>query len=158
TFDPWAAISKAEFHERQARARETASAEGFDAFVVWSKGGAFMDMSQDVLYLTNHYSQQPFVGDEVGIGSARSHGVCIVPVDGPVTVVIDIPWWRPDLVVADDIRLSIHVVETTADAIRSLGLAQKRLGVVGMSYMTASAYTGLQSQLPGAQLVRADTA
>ncbi len=158
TFDPWTAISKDEFRERQERAREAAAAQGLDAFVVWSKGGAFMDMSQDVLYLTNHYSQQPYVGDEVGIGSARSHGVCIVPVDGPVTVVIDVPWWRPDLVVADDLKLSIHVIETTADAIRSLGLADKRIGVVGMSYMTASAYTGLQSQLPNAQLVRADTA
>jgi Xaa-Pro aminopeptidase len=158
TFDPWTAISKDEFRERQERARQVAASNGLDALVVWSKGGAFMDMSQDVLYLTNHYSQQPFVGDEVGIGSGRSHGVCIVPVDGPVTVVIDVPWWRPDLVVADDVRLSIHVVETTADAIRALGLADRRLGVVGMSYMTASAYTGLQAQLPNAELVRSDTA
>jgi Xaa-Pro aminopeptidase len=158
TFDPWTAISKDEFRQRQDRARAAAAAAGLDAYVVWSKGGAFMDMSQDVLYLTNHYSQQPYVGDEVGIGSGRSHGVCIVPVDGPVTVVIDVPWWRPDLVVADDVRLSIHVVETTADAIRSLGLADKRLGVVGMSYMSASAYVGLQEQLPDAQLLRADTA
>jgi Xaa-Pro aminopeptidase len=158
TFDPWTAISEEEFRERQSQARQAAAAQGLDAYVVWSRGGAFMDMSQDVLYLTNHYSQQPYIGDEVGIGSGRSHGVCIVPVEGPVTAVIDIPWWREDLVVADDVRLSIHVVETTADAIRSLGLASARLGLVGMSYMTASAYTGLQSQLPDAQLIRADTA
>ena len=156
-FDPWTAISRDEFVERQRGAREAAGAQGLDGLVVWSRGGAFMDMSQDVLYLTNHYSQQPYVGDEVGIGSARSHGVCIIPVDGPVTVVIDIPWWREDLVVADDVRLSIHVIETATEAIRSLGLGGARLGLVGMSYMTAAAYVGLTSQLPDVEFVRADT-
>ena len=116
-----------------------------------------MDMSADVLYLTNHYSQQPYMGDEAGIGSARSHGVCILPVDGPSTVVVDVPWWRRDLVVADDVRPSIHVVETAAQAIRDAGLERGRLAIVGASYMTAAAYLGLAEQLPEATLVRADS-
>src|SRR5207253_7257350 len=111
-----------EFRARQDRAREVAGQQGFDGLVVWSRGGAFMDMSQDVLYLTGHYSQQPYMGDEAGIGSARSHGVCILPVEGPTTVVVDVPWWRRDLVVADSVRPSIHVVETASEAIRAAGL------------------------------------
>src|SRR5262249_27459692 len=85
--EPWFAISPAEFRDRQQRVREAAAAAGFDGAIVWSRGGAFMDMSADVLWLTNHYSQQPYMGDEAGIGSARSHGVCVLPVNGPTTVV-----------------------------------------------------------------------
>ncbi len=155
--DPWQAIPAAEFRDRQRRAREAAAAAGFDGVVVWSRGGAFMDMSADVLYLSNHYSQQPYMGDEAGIGSARSHGVVILPVDGSATVVVDVPWWRRDLVVADEVRPTIHVVEGAADAIREAGLATGRLAVVGASYMTAAAWLGLAEQLPDAQLVRADT-
>lgn len=156
TFDPWTAIAKDEFRARQEKARAAAAAAGLDAAVVWSRGGAFLDMSADVLYLTNHYSQQPYMGDEAGIGSARSHGVCIIPVEGGTTVVVDIPWWRKDLVVADDVRASIDVVAATAGAIRDAGLATGRLGIVGTSYMTAAAYNGLARALPEAELVVCD--
>ena len=156
SFDPWTAVTEQEFRQRQQRARAAAREQGFDGAVVWSRGGAFMDMSADVLYLSNHYSQQPYMGDEAGIGTARSHGVVILPVDGPTTVVVDVPWWRRDLVVADDIRPSMHVVETTAEAIRSSGLERGKLALVGASYMTAAAYLGLRELLPEAELVRAD--
>ncbi len=115
-----------------------------------------MDMSADVLYLTNHYSQQPYMGDEAGIGSARSHGVCVLPVDGSSTVVVDVPWWRRDLVVADDVRPTIHVVEGTVEAIRAAGLEGGRLAMVGASYMSAAAWLGLVEQLPDTTFVRAD--
>jgi Xaa-Pro aminopeptidase len=155
--DPWKVVPREEFVERQERARQATAAQGFDAAVVWSRGGAFMDMSADVLYLANHYSQQPYMGDEAGIGSARSHGVVVIPAAGPSTVVVDVPWWRRDLVVADDVRPTIHVVEEAAQAIRDAGLERGRIAVVGASYMTAAAYLGLAEQLPHAQLVRADT-
>ncbi len=155
-FDPWRAVPAEEFKLRQQRARQAAEAGGFDGAIVWSRGGAFMDMSADVLYLSNHYSQQPYMGDEAGIGSARSHGVVVLPVDGPATVVVDVPWWRRDLVVADDVRPSIHVVETAAEAARASGLERGRLALVGASYMTAAAYLGLVEHLPEASLVRAD--
>ena len=156
-FDPWTAISEAEYRERQLRAREATATAGFEGAVVWSRGGAFMDMSADVLYLCNHYSQQPYMGDEAGIGSARSHGVCLLPVDGPTVVMVDIPWWRRDLVVADHVRPSIDVVGTTAKAIREAGLDRSRLAIVGTSYMTAAAFLGLARELPDAELVPADT-
>ncbi len=156
TFDPWTAISREEFLGRQAGAREAAAEAGFDGAIVYSRGGAFVDMHADVLYLTNHYSQQPYMGDEAGVGTARSHGACILPVDGPTTVVVDVPWWRRDLVVADQVRPSIHVTKNVADAVREAGLAQGRLAVVGASYMSAAAYLGLLEELPEASLVRAD--
>ena len=154
--DPWKVIPEQEFRARQERVREAAASRGLDAAVVYSRGGAFMDMSADVLYLTNHYSQQPYMGDEAGVGTARSHGVVIIPADGPTTVVVDIPWWRRDLVVADQVRPSIDVTGATAQVLTDLGLSSGRLGIVGASYMTASAWLGLQAALPTATLVRAD--
>jgi Xaa-Pro aminopeptidase len=156
TFDPWTAIGPPEFRARQQRLRERVAEQELDGVLVWSRGGAFMDMSADVLYLTGHYSQQPYMGDEAGIGAARSHGVCLVPVDGPVSVVVDIPWWRRDLVVADDVRPTIEVPSAAADAVRSAGLERGRLALVGASSMTAAAYLGLREALPDVELVRAD--
>jgi len=155
-FDPWKAIGPAEFRERQDKVRAAAADQGFDGAIVWSRGGAFMDMSADVLYLTNHYSQQPYMGDDAGIGAARSHGVCLLPVNGPAYAVVDVPWWRRDLVVADEIMPSIHVTRTAAEAVRRAGLERGRLALVGASYMTAAAYLGLVEELPDATIVRAD--
>jgi Xaa-Pro aminopeptidase len=154
--DPWKVVDPSEFRARQDGVRRLAAERGLDGVVVFSRGGAFMDMSHDVLYLANHYSQQPYMGDEAGIGTARSHGVCIVPVEGPVRVVVDIPWWRPDLVVADEITTTIHVIKGTAAALREAGLAKGRVGLVGASYMTAASYLGLVADLPDIELVRED--
>jgi Xaa-Pro aminopeptidase len=96
------------------------------------------------------------MGDETGIGSARSHAAVVVPVEGPTSVAVDIPWWRRDLVVADDVRPSIDVVGSVAGAVRDAGLVDKRLALVGASYMTAAAYIGLRNALPDTEIVQAD--
>jgi Xaa-Pro dipeptidase len=156
TVDPWTAIPAEEFRARQDRARAAAQDAGLDGLVVYSRGGGPVDMSADVLYLTNHYSQQPYVADHVGIGTARSHGVVVLPVDGPCVLVVDIPWWRKDVVVADDVRASIHVSDRVGEALRDTGLAGKRIGLVGASYMSAAAWLGLEAVADGTELARQD--
>ena len=126
-FDPEHAISPGEFRERQDRARAAAAEQGLDGIVVWSRGGGPVDMSADVVYLANHYSQQPYMADHAGIGRARSHGVLVLPVHGPSILVIDVPWWRPDLAVADEVRTGNDVIAKAADAMRSAGLDGRRL-------------------------------
>lgn len=156
TVDREPMIPAEEFRARQHRLREIAAAEGFDGVVVYSRGGGPIDMSADVFYLTNHYSQQPYMTDHVGIGRARSHGVVVLPTNGPGILVVDIPWWRKDIVVADDVRAGNDVTAVTADAIRSAGLAGRRLGLIGASNMTAAAYLGLVGELPDTTFVRSD--
>src|SRR5262249_20150422 len=90
------------------------------------------------------------------LGSACAHGVCVLPVEGPTIVVVDRPYWRTDLVVADDVRFSVHVTETAVDAIRGLGLQHARLALVGANFMSAAAYLGLREGLAGAELVLED--
>lgn len=142
--DPWTFFPAEEYKDRQDRVRKAAQEAGLDGLVVYSRGGGPVDMCADVLYLTNHYSQQPYVADHVGVGSARSHGVVILPVEGPTILVLDIPWWRKDVVVADDVRASIHVTDRVGEALKDAKLYGKRIGVSGTSYMSAAAYIGLQ--------------
>jgi Xaa-Pro aminopeptidase len=156
TFDPEHAIPAAEFRERQDRARAAAAEQGLDGLVVWSRGGGPVDMSADVVYLANHYSQQPYMADHAGIGRARSHGVLVLPVNGPSILVIDVPWWRRDLVVADDVRTGNDVIDKAVDAMRAAGLQNGRIGLVGASHMTAAAYLGFAAALPDVELVRTD--
>jgi Xaa-Pro aminopeptidase len=154
--DPWLAIQPDEFRARQNRAREAAQEAELDGLLVYSRGGAFMDMSADVLYLTNHYSNQPYVADHVGLGNARSHGVVVLPVDGPTVLINDVPWGRRDLTVADDVRYSIHVTDRVGEALRDTGLVDQRVGLVGTSYMTAAAYLGLMQVGGDTTFVRTD--
>jgi ectoine hydrolase len=156
TYDPEHAIAPTEFRERQDRARAAAAERGLDGIVVWSRGGGPVDMSADVVYLANHYSQQPYMADHAGIGRARSHGVLVLPVVGPSILVIDVPWWRPDLAVADEVRTGNDVIAKAADAMRSAGLDGRRVGLVGASHMTAAAYLGFVEALPSVDLVRVD--
>lgn len=154
--DPEHLIPRGEFTERQEKARKAAADQGLDGLVVWSRGGGPVDMSADVVYLANHYSQQPYMADHVGIGRARSHGVLVLPVNGPSVLVMDVPWWRTDLVVADDVRTGNDVVAKAADAVRAAGLADARVGLVGASHMTAAAYLGFREELPALDLRRVD--
>ena len=154
--DPWAYFPREEFLERQDRVRKAAQEAGLDGLVIYSRGGGPVDMHADVLYLTNHYSQQPYVADHVGVGSARSHGVFVMPVEGPSILIVDIPWWRKDVVVADDVRASIHVTRRVGEALKDAKLVGKRIGVSGASYMSAAAYLGLQEVAGDSTLVRVD--
>lgn len=141
--DPWLAISRDEFVDRQVKAQALAQEAGVDGLVVYSRGSNAVNMYADVLYLTNHYSQHPYVHDHSGIGRGRGHGVVVLPVEGPSHLIVDIPWWRPDLVVADDVRVYDDVTRGVGETLGSAGLVGKRLGLVGTSSMSAAAYIGL---------------
>jgi Xaa-Pro aminopeptidase len=156
TVDVEHAIPPEEFRERQDRVRAAAAARGLDGVVVWSRGGGPVDMSADVAYLANHYSQQPYMTDYVGIGSGRSHGVVVIPTTGPSIVVMDIPWWRPDLVVAGDVRTGNDVVALAVDATKAAGLDTKKIGITGTSNMSASAYLAYTAALPAMTVVNTD--
>lgn len=154
--DPWQEIPRHEYRERQNRARQAAEEAGLDGLVVYSRGGGPVDMHADALYLTNHYSQLPYTADHFGVGSAVSHAAVLLPMDGPTVLVVDIPWWRRDVVVADEVRDSMFVTKTVGEALRDTQLTGKRVGLVGIEFMTASAYLGLRNAAPETEFVRMD--
>ncbi|MDE0171447.1 MAG: Xaa-Pro peptidase family protein [bacterium] len=137
-------VPREEFLQRQDSARAKAAVASLDGLVVYSRGGSAVDMHPEVFYLTNHYSPHPYFGDHQELGTARSHAVSVLPVDGPAILIVDGPWWRPDLVVADDVRAASDINSAVGKALRDSGLMGNRIGLVGTSFMSAAAYLGLQ--------------
>ncbi len=122
-------IEPAEFSERQARARTLAAARGLAGLLVWSRGGHTTDRFYDVHWLTGYTSPFPFIPDGPG-WSARSHAALLLPVDGPATLVVDMPAFREDLAVADRFEHADDVAGVTADLLAT-ALPAGRIGVVG---------------------------
>jgi Xaa-Pro aminopeptidase len=73
---------------------------------------------------------------------------------GKVTLVVDGPWWRRDVVVADDVVQAANVPAAAAALLAGCG-AGVRLGLVGASYMSASAYLRFAEEV-GVELLRDD--
>ncbi len=127
-------ISAAEFTERQRRATEAARERGFDALVVWSRGGTSVDFYGDGFYLTNHHSPFP-PNQDTPAWSARSYSGLLLPAEGDPVLVVDLPEFDPDLIHVDDIRSTLHVPQTFAGVLKERGLDGARLGLAGRDTM-----------------------
>jgi Xaa-Pro aminopeptidase len=152
--DPWIAVERSEFLERQDRLRASVAEAGLDAAVIWSRGGGGLDMGADVLWLTNHYTPQPYSGDELGASVGAAHAAAVLAPDGRLTLVVDGPWWRRDVVVADDVVQAVNVPAAAAEVLAGCA-GDGRVGLVGASHMTASVYQHFAADVR-AELVRDD--
>src|ERR1700677_2618245 len=110
-------IAPDESHSRVAHARAEAAARGLDGLVVWSKGGGTLDHYANVLYLTNHYSVFPDIPDQAPYWVGHSNVAAVVPCDGEVVLVSDVPA-DEEFVVADRIDVVADVPGGVGAAIR----------------------------------------
>jgi ectoine hydrolase len=149
-------VDRSEYERRWSRARTEGQARGLDALLVWSRGGAVVDSYADVLYLANHYSQFPLIGDNPPHWAGKSHSAVVLPVVGEPTLVVDIPDWRRDLVSVEDVRFALDLPTAVGDVVRERGLAGGRLGLVGGNALLASPYRLLLDALDGVEIVHAD--
>jgi Xaa-Pro aminopeptidase len=102
-------------------------------------------------YLTNHFPPFPateFDGPIRGLG----HGVFVLPVEGPATLVVDGGFYRDDLVVADEVRVAADLPAGTAAALRDLGLASATVGLVGEDIMPLAFFGELLDEVPDLDL------
>ena len=145
-----------EYHDRWSAAQARARELELDALVVFSRGGGVFDSHWDVFYLANHYPQFPMVRDYPPHWSGRSQSAFILPVDDAPTLVVEIPDWRRDQVVVDDVRFSLTVPEEVAAVLSERGLSESRLGLVGSNAMLAGTYRTLTGACRAAEFVPAD--
>lgn len=138
-------IADHEFASRRAQAQSKASEMGLDALIVWSRSGHTVEAYGDLYYLTNFLSLFPCVPDRP-TWSSRGHGVLILPVDGDGILVTDYLDDPEDRVKVRDIRPSIDVAAGVADVLMETGLADKRLGMVGMMSFLASAHKRMEAR------------
>jgi Xaa-Pro aminopeptidase len=140
------AIEPEEYRERQQRAREAAAARGLRALVSFSRGGGAHDRTADGLWLAGLATPQPFVPDHPGHWRGAGHVVVVVPVDGPVTAVVESEELRP-FAVADELLVADDLV--TAAGKRLSG----RVGVLGADVAPHAWWAALERH---AQLEAAD--
>lgn len=147
-------IAREEFLVRQERARELAAARGWSGILAWGRGASTQDRYADLYYLSNYYTQYPFTPDEPERWRARGHGALVLPVSGSTRLIVDMPAFRDDLAVADDVIFSEDVVGTTAHALRS-AVPNGMIGVMGNEALAWRWHECLRDYL-GPRLIDAD--
>lgn len=146
-------ISPEEIRARQERARQAARERGLDGLVVI--GRSFYDRVGDLAYLSGHFPPFPATAHtpgQVGWG----HGLLVIPVEGPTTLVADPAGVRGDLAVADEVERGSDLAEQAAAALQRRRLATGRLGVVGDDVWSAALKAALAARLPALEMVPAD--
>jgi Xaa-Pro aminopeptidase len=150
-------ISEEEFSERRRRATDLARRKGLDALLVCSRGGGTLDRFADVFYLTNYYSQFPFIPDYDGNWSARAHSFLILPSETQPHLIIDVPDDGSRIRLGNGkITHSELVIESTIDALKNVGLERARVGLIGVDVLPYAWTQRIASALPNLMLEPAD--
>ena len=131
-------IADDEFAARRRAAAGKAADEGFDALLVWSRGGGTTDAYGDVYYLTNFHSLFPVVPD-TSTWASRGHSALILPVDGEPVLLTDYHDDPEDRVKVADIRTVPDLTTGTVEVLKEMGLLDKKIGLVGRQTFLVSA-------------------
>jgi Xaa-Pro aminopeptidase len=153
---PDTSISQTEYEQRWRSAQRECRALGFDALVVWSRGGQTLDSYADVFSLTGHYARFGMAPDFPPHWVGRSHAALILPADDEPTLVVDTPDWLPNRVSVADVRVGSDVPGAAAAAIADHGLGEARVGLIGGSALLLSPYRHLLARCPDVEFVPAD--
>lgn len=157
----WAVVQPGEFRERQDRARRAAAARGLSALLSFSRGGGAPDRVADGLWLAGLATSQPFVPDLAGRWRAAGHVAVVVPVDGPVTAVVESEESR-SAAIADEVVVAEDLVAAAATRLSGALAARERarVGVLGADAVPFIWWTALEELLrarcPDARLEAAD--
>jgi Xaa-Pro aminopeptidase len=138
-------IPKEEYLERMKRAREEAAKQGFDALLVISRGGGTFFGHENVFYLTGHYPTFPVcLPPEMG----RGHAALLLPVGGEPTLMVDTNYFRKEWVAVSDVSVCPDLYTGVIESVKSSGLGQSRLGLVGSGVVSLAVKQRLDSGLP----------
>lgn len=141
-------VGAEEFAERRVRAAEAAKAAGLDGLLICARGGGTLDRYGDVLYLTNHYTQFPYIPDLPGQWTARAHTFLVLPVEGDPILIRDVPDdGRIRMPAAQQVYTDL-VLEATVSALRKTGLDTGRVGLVGGDVLPVTTFRAIETELP----------
>ncbi len=137
-------IDDTEFAARRQAAAKRAADEGFDALLIWSRGGHTVEAYGDVYYLTNFHSLFPVVPD-TSVWASRGHAALILPVDGDPVLLTDYHDDPEDRVKVADIRTVTDLTTGTVDVLKEMGLLDKKIGLVGRQSFLVSALRRMEA-------------
>ncbi|HWI75340.1 MAG TPA: Xaa-Pro peptidase family protein [Baekduia sp.] len=135
-----------EFLERQARTRAAVAGAGLDGLLAFSS----RTWPWAVKWLADHQSGFQQQGASPTFAD-KGFSALVLPVDGPVILVLD-QRVGPGDVVADDARTVTQITAGVAQALRDAGLAGKRLGIAGEGSMLDRHRREIEAGLGGAPL------
>ncbi len=130
-------VPAAEFAARRTAVARAAAAQGLDALLVFSRGGAGVDFYGDVYYLANFHSSFAVLPDSQ-VWAARGHASVILPVDGEPVLLSDHLDPTDERVVIDDVRVDQDLPAAIGRTLAERGLASGRIGLVGRETLTLS--------------------
>ena len=149
-------ISAAEFEERRKQAAASARGAGLDGLLVCSRGGGGLDRYADVSYLSNHYTQFPFIPDYPGAWTARGHTFVVLPVGGRPHLIIDVPDDGRIRFGDNPVTYTDFVIESTVEALKKTGLDRAKVGLVGGDTLAHAWAKRFAESLPEMRLEPAD--
>ncbi len=149
-------IPRSEFVERRAELRRRLTERGLDGVLVVSRGANGADWGADVVYLTNHYSPFPQIPDLPPVWSGRGSAAVVMPADEDASLVVEIPDWRQDLVVCDDVRFHSDLWAGTAETLKDRGLGSAKIGLIGRESLPYIAIDRIRQALPQIEFEWAD--
>lgn len=146
-----------EYEARWHRVSDEMAAQGFDVALVWSRSAGGYEKYADVFYLTHYYSHQSGQADEdawLGVGFAA---LILEPGQTP-ELIADLTQFPPEQMATDRIVRSDEPnrVRLVAEAMRTRGLADGRVALVGDGFLPWRYARVLQEELPGVEWVPAD--
>lgn len=149
-------ISKDEFAGRMKRLQQAVGERGLPGALVVSRGASTSEWAADVIYLTNHYTHFCHIPDLEPLWAGHGYAAVVVPAEGECTLIVDNPDYRPDLVVADEVRIAPNFYAEIPKVLREKGLGEGQVGLIGEQTFTYRGWQVLSEALPGVELVRAD--
>jgi Xaa-Pro dipeptidase len=135
-------IADSEFAARRSAVLDSARKEGLDALLVWSRGGGSVDAYADVYYLTDFHSSFPLVPD-MPRWASRGHAALLLPVDGEPIIITDYLDDPENRARVSDVRVVPDITASTGALLRSQGLLDRRIGLVGRQSYLLSAHRRL---------------
>jgi len=141
-------IERSEFKARTGAFAAAIKAAGYDGALVVSRGGSTLDRYGNVLYLTGHYQHYSYLPESPPTFSGRAHNAFALTADGAGILCVAVPEIDEGAVVADRIAHGERWTETVRDALRTLGLADGKMLLVGADVLPASQWEVLREMLP----------
>ena len=141
------------YQERCAEALAAARKDGLDAVLVWGRGGETGEAAANVLFYANHFSA--FCGQPLAEGlTAVEHAGVLIDGDGHSTLMVS--GFLSEDAVADEVRRGMDLYAVLEATLRERGLADARIGVVGIEALPFSLGQHLTQHLPKLRLEAAD--
>jgi Xaa-Pro aminopeptidase len=149
-------IPKNEYEARRKKCAKEAAKRGLKGMLIWSRGGGTLEKYADVMYLANHYTPFPVIRNYEPYYSAKGYAAIVLPLDGDPALLVDIPYYREDLVTINDVRASANLLELTVKTLRDKKLSEGKVGLVGEEILPVKYYQKIAKDLPKVTFQGAD--